>query len=891
MTTYRECFEQAVAAAIAGATVLTANTRSARVVRAAAERQLLLSKPAWVTPDVLPYGAFVEQLYSESVVAGVMEAQPVRREQELQLWRQIIERSPSGREMLLPESAAALASESFRTAMEHNIPLDSPLMSVSSDTRAFSEWCAEFHRQLAARRWTCEAMFTRELAPRLSALRLPAQIFVFLPETTPAQRHFLDALAEAGVRISIAPELRCGSDSASVRYEFDGVADELRAAAQWARREIEAASGARVGVIIFDLNRKLPQVESAFRSVLHPEHLLGEETPCPFEIASPIALAEYPVVRCALQLLSLFAAPIDFHLFQSALSSPYLAVSPEAAARFLVRVKKSARRLVSVEDLARWLHESNELPGLRAALERLPKHAAFSSEQPVAYWADLARRILEAFGWPSGVALDSEEFQCTQSWRELVASVVSLELLEWRADFRGFVARLERAAAAQNFKPETLNAPVQIMDASESEGSVFDALWVGSCSDDLWPDSPKVSPLIPIALLKEAGVPLVGTPQADARISRITSRLLQSAPRISLSMARRTDDEREQRWSPLFTSFEAASEPIEQPPLLAEQFAAVSLEAIWDSKAPVLSSGEVVRGGTSLLEKQSNCPFSAFATWRLLAKEAQGPNDALAPTERGKVVELALQLIWEELKDSEGLRRPDRAAVVEAAVDEAMARELPSDADEWSSRFRDLERQRTIGVLTEWLALESTRKPFHVLVHQQPVEVELGGLKLQGRIDRLDEIGDAHVVLDYKIGSSNRVSAWEVPRPRLPQIPFYALAMLQQKMNLAGVSFGIVRKGESCFRGYLRESELLPCARLTKRNFEGIAFDEYTALWAEELKRIAASFVQGEAAVDPKIPPGKNNSSCEHCHLTALCRVGELASDDSDSETEGENDE
>ena len=91
------------------------------------------------------------------------------------------------------------------------------------------------------------------------------------------------------------------------------------------------------------------------------------------------------------------------------------------------------------------------------------------------------------------------------------------------------------------------------MNVAESEGSIFDALWIGSCSDDLWPDSPRLSPLIPIALLKEAGVALIGTPQAQARISRITSRLLQSAPLVSLSLARRTDDEREQRWSPCFS--------------------------------------------------------------------------------------------------------------------------------------------------------------------------------------------------------------------------------------------------------------------------------------------------------------------------------------------------
>jgi probable DNA repair protein len=775
--------------------------------------------------------------------------------------------------------------------MEYEIALDSPQMSASSDTRAFSGWAAEFRGKLATNGWTCPALFTRDLLPCLPVLRLPGQVFVFLAETTPAQRSFLNALVEAGVQVVVAsenvvPEHEYGATVAPVRYEFDSVADEVRTAAQWARQQVEVSPDSRIGVILFDLDRKLPQVESTFRSVLHPEHLLGNETRSAFEIASPIVLAEYPAVSCALRLLSLFAAPVDFYAFESMLSSPYLAGAPEAVARFIARVRKNAHREVSIEEFANWLNEARELPGLRAALEGLPKHSAFSVERAPAYWADISRQILEAFGWPGAIGLNSEEFQCTESWRQLLVSISSLELLDWRTDFRGFVQRLERAASAQNFKPETLNTPVQIMDVAEAEGSVFDALWIGSCSDELWPDSPRLSPLIPIELLKEAGVALVGTPQAEARTLRITSRLLQSAPQIALSLARRTDDEREQRWSPLFADFAIASDAIEMPSLLAERFTPAKLDAIFDSVAPALRSGEVARGGTSLLLEQSNCPFRAFAIRRLLAREAEGPSEALAPTERGKVVDRALQLIWAQLQNSDGLRRPDRAAVVEAAVDEAMTEELPPSNDRWTVRFRALERQRTIEVLTKWLALESTRKPFHVIGHQLPVEVKLGGLNLRGCLDRMDEIADAHVVIDYKTGSANSVSAWQVPRPRMPQLPFYALAMQQQKFNLAGVAFAIVRKDESAFKGYLREKDLLPCAVPGKATFDGLGFDEYTARWAEELERIATSFVQGDAAVDPKIPPGKSGSSCERCHLASLCRIGELTNDEEESEAE-----
>ncbi len=909
MTPYRQCFEAAVGAAIDGATVLTANTRSARAVQSAAEARLRLERTAWPSPHVLPYGAFMARLYSEAVVTGVVGLRALEHEQELQLWRQIIERSPSGRKLLLTAAAAALASESFRTACEYEIALDSAQMSVSSDTRAFSGWAAEFRRQLAANCWSCPALFGRELSQHLPSLRLPRQVLVYLAELTPAQRSFLKALAAAGVLVTFLDDAsnkgldgaaEPSIDAATVRYEFEGETDELRGAALWARRQVEAAPGARIGVLIFDLDRKVAQVESAFREVLHPEHLLpgkpkegspmmGESGAQAFEIAAAKSLADYPVVACALGLLSLVAAPVDFELFRATVSSPYIGAAPEAVARWVAGIRKHARRQVSSDDIARWLDGSaseprRDAPELRAALRRLPKHAPWASQQPVTYWANVAREALLAFGWPGRIELTSEEFQCTRSWSELFASVASLEVLDWRCDFRNFVERLQRAAAARRFKPETLGAPVQIMDLAEWEGSAFDALWIAGSSDERWPDSQQISPLLPISLLTAAGVAVPGTPQADERVARITRRLLQSAPHISLSLALRGDDEREQRWSPLFAGVGDPLEAAGALPSLAERFSPVALEAIPDNVAPPLAEGETMRGGAGLLQEQSNCPFQAFAVRRLLARQEDGPNEALAPTERGKVIERALQLIWEQLKYSDELRRPDRASIVARAVDEAMASELPAAADAWSVRFRLLERKRNIGLIEEWLDLEATRKPFHVLGHQLVVDLELGGLNLHGRVDRVDEVGDAQVVIDYKTGIPENVNSWRVPRPRRPQLPFYAVAMLQQKFDVAGVAFASVRPGECGFNGLYREKGLLAAAKCGKDNLDGTGFDEYTAMWADELDRVAASFVNGDAAVDPILPLGKSSSPCRHCHLTALCRVNDLADDELDGE-------
>jgi probable DNA repair protein len=882
-------------AAIAGATVLTGNQRSARAIQAAAEERLRGTRSSWLTPVVLPLEAFVARLYEQALIAGDAGATPLQRAQEIQLWRQIIEHSPSGRDLLLPESAAVLASQSFRIAMEYRIALGSAQMSASSESRAFAGWAAEFRGQFEARRWTCPALLKRELGAVHHHAGLPKEVFIFLAELTPAQRGFLDLLETSGVRVVHAPEWSGDAEVTAHRYEFDGVEEELRSAAEWARRRLEESESARLGVIIFDLDRRRSQVESAFRAVLHPEYLFGRRSACPFEIAAPLPLPEYAVVRCALSILEFVASGLDFHALEQMLRSPFLGESAELTAKFLSRARKNVRRRVNVNELGGWLGDGRELPWLFDAIQRMPAAETLAAERGAAHWAELARQILAGFGWPRGVALgaasdvaldvtlDSVEYQCTESWREVLASVASLELLGWRGDFRSFVAQLSRSAALTRFKPETLDAPVQVMDANEAEGSVFDALWIGSCTDQLWPAPSRLPALLPLALLKNAGYPLAGSAEAELRSARATARLLHSAPALSLSLARRGEDEGEQLWSPRFAHLPLAdANAWSASP--GERFPRAELEALFDSSAPPLDGSEQVRGGTSLLEEQSSCPFRAFATRRLRAAKVEGPYEELEALDRGKLVERALQLIWEELKDSDGLRSAAREAVIARAVDAAMAELLPARDDAWSMRFRLIERERILRLLREWLLVEERRPAFRVTAHQKEVKMRLGGVPLSGRIDRIDEVNGARVVIDYKTGGGNSVGAWTVPRPLKPQLPLYVLAEQRQGADVAGAAFAELRRGECGFRGYLRTRELLPCWDPARRHFGGAGFNEYAALWAAELERIALAFAQGDAAVAPKIAPGLSHSPCEHCHLEQLCRVAEAADADDEEE-------
>jgi hypothetical protein len=81
----------------------------------------------------------------------------------------------------------------------------------------------------------------------------------------------------------------------------------------------------------------------------------------------------------------------------------------------------------------------------------------------------------------------------------------------------------------------------------------------------------------------------------------------------------------------------------------------------------------------------------------------------------------------------------------------------------------------------------------------------------------------------------------------------------------------VIRVGELAFRGVTDNNTALP--GLKKMSTQPISFAELVADWRRILERLAADFRAGVAIVDPK------QGACEHCGLTALCRIREFEND------------
>ncbi|MFN2334243.1 MAG: PD-(D/E)XK nuclease family protein, partial [Wenzhouxiangellaceae bacterium] len=169
-----------------------------------------------------------------------------------------------------------------------------------------------------------------------------------------------------------------------------------------------------------------------------------------------------------------------------------------------------------------------------------------------------------------------------------------------------------------------------------------------------------------------------------------------------------------------------------------------------DCYAPVLAAGET-RGGTGVLSDQSACPFRAFATRRLGAREFTAARPGLDAAARGNLVHAALELFWRGLKDRTALLAltPDELKQrIHEAADQALGRFTEQHRLLLKPPARRLELRCTRRTLERWIELERGRDEFRVLGLEQKILLDFAGLKLEGKIDRIDETAAGAVLID-----------------------------------------------------------------------------------------------------------------------------------------------
>ncbi len=784
----------------------------------------------------------------------------------------------------------------------------------------------EAQQQAALTRWLTQSAQTQHSRRPLPAKWLPDWVVCQgFDSLSPPLLAFFSGLKAAGVELfwhqlaAQAPDVR--------RYAFADAKAELRAAVAFARQEAEA--GRRTALVVPDLSVRLDEVEAALAEAFDPESIeRPEHDKVSFgrwNLSAPRRLDQMPLITLAINLLALDPSAQSLDAWRARLLSPYLGKPSEFMAweAYLARLATRRYRLTAAGLLAQLTRDidAREAAGFDgqeatakapvawlAWRDRLTARLALTrpGRQIFSRWIPQFEAELAAWGWPGERSLNSLEFQQLAAWQTAVARLGDggAEL-----DRRGPLTASEalgywRLALAQPFHRQTPDAALQVLGVLEAAGQRFDSLWWIGLDNRNWPPSPSPNPWLPVPFQHVHALPKASAALERERAALLTANLLAAAERVIVSHPLQSEGEPLVP-SPLIEAIapgkvvapgeaiapgNAASElPLEAFGTGSPDLPLIALEPLNESPSALVAEvdGEVPRakGGAAVLAAQAKCPFQAFARFRLAAKRLEPLAPGISPLLRGQWAHAALEYLWRSWRTQarlSALSHDARAEAIAAAIDAAVEALPPSAPvpDGWVAIEKRLLHARLEGLVQ----CELARPAFEVVDLEAPFVAELGGLRLDLRLDRLDRLltTDQQAIIDYKTGRFT-VKNWHPPRIREPQLPLYAAC----QPNLGAVILGSLQRDNLGFVGLAATGEdfaqvkpvTLGQDKADARSEEHLYAESLPALqarWREHLTRTAEAFVAGVASRDPL------KGACQTCEFSALCRVAEEALVDDD---------
>ncbi len=799
------------------------------------------SQRAVTKPACIPFATFLQRLYQQ-----VRHQFPKQNHPRLlsdyatrMLWQQVI--SPESPDTcntgLLDAVINAWDScEAWRLAISH------PQFCSKRETLQFQEWHAAFLNALQQQHAITPPQLIGYLLEYQFIPALPSLIWVCFGEYTPQQLALQQTLQKAGVKQQhydfshSPPPARCIS--------ADSTCEEYEQCIQWVKNKL--ADGAqRIGVVVPDLSAHAQTIQRLFKRHFAPKQLN-------FSCGQP--LADYPLVAHALQWLQLDLSQISAQQIRLVLNSPYLAQAKcEAMARQQL-LQDCAVLHGSKLDFTRFLdYLKPSCPELHLTLGQLTSLPALA---PTNTWVNHFKQRFISLGFPGDESLNSASYQCLQRLHHLLEEFNSLHLLVPEMTRTRALNTLHQLAESTVFQPQlATEASIHVLGLLEASGCCFDGVWVMHLTDQCLPQKTHLSAFIPLTLQRELDMPHANPAREYQYAQQHLMRLQQGALETLVSYAQ-NDHDTPYLPSPLIQHLEPTGI------ILPEDSSLPQVIVQTEHYRHPVTHQEIITGGTQLLSNQAKCPFRAFAAHRLHAKALPQTTEGLTAQERGQLLHKSLELLWQNLQNQANLLEHDSAtltAIIQSAIQRALHATNYSQYLSFPPLLQQLETQRLNRLIQANLAQEKTRSPFQVVALEQAAQIELGGLRFNVKLDRLDQLENGKQwVIDYKSRAPER-KPWDEERPEEPQLLLYALV----DHRICGVLFIELRQGQVTYLGLSDEQSTIPGVKMSEN-----PWTEQQTLWRKLLEALALEFQEGHCTPSPTRP-----ITCTRCEFHSLCRV------------------